>query len=270
MKSLKDYIAELLIGEGRGLNPQYISEQLQVPIANVISCLETENCFKRANRRTYTLATKKGSEVFKLKEEKISKLGLNIKFKRLVNKYTKALLSSESGKSKKEVAPLAKNAAFFEYITKDYVNSIQKYIDLENLKNRSQKGIIEVVKKVSNKLTNTDFEKRLMLLHSQDVVNVRYGILYLLIKNELKQDFFVDNLLTPNERESIYSYCEDFLNPKRVEVTLQGSREWRLHYWEFNKKYIVNKEESKKRVSSIYDKLPSSCWQRDLENIAAC
>jgi hypothetical protein len=49
----------------------------------------------------------------------------------------------------------------------------------------------------------------------------------------------IDNILEPDDRDVFYMLEEeDLLKPDREETTLYDGREWRIHYWRFNKNRI--------------------------------
>lgn len=82
----------------------------------------------------------------------------------------------------------------------------------------------------------------------------------------------IDNVLEPEDRDAFYM-LEDagFLRTWREETTLYDGREWRIHYWMFNKSIIRGEEnkECKKELSKeeqlYFNEVPQETWQRPNE-----
>ncbi len=86
-------------------------------------------------------------------------------------------------------------------------------------------------------------------------------------------DRIIDNILESEDRDSFYTLEEDGLlfRPPKDEVFLPDGRPWEIHYWELNKRKILElalspkkkKIKKKKKDYSIYEGLPEEVWQRD-------
>ncbi len=83
-------------------------------------------------------------------------------------------------------------------------------------------------------------------------------------------DRIIDNVLEPEDRDAFYM-LEDarILFTEREEITLYDGREWRIHYWLFDKDRIAELMElaspmkEQHDVSDFdYDSLPSDAWDR--------
>jgi len=81
----------------------------------------------------------------------------------------------------------------------------------------------------------------------------------------------IDNVLEPEDRDAFYM-LEDagILTTEREETTLYDGREWRIHYWIFRKKRIVEllngiveSEGEGGDGANIYDDMPSEIWSRE-------
>ncbi len=81
-------------------------------------------------------------------------------------------------------------------------------------------------------------------------------------------DRIIDNILEQEDRDVFYM-LEDagLLTTEREETTLYDGREWRIHYWLFEKDKIIEKiqSETKKDDHSgeeqdVYDEIPDGVW----------
>ncbi len=81
-------------------------------------------------------------------------------------------------------------------------------------------------------------------------------------------DRIIDNILEQEDRDVFYM-LEDagLLTTEREETTLYDGREWRIHYWLFEKDKIIDKirSETKKDEQSrddqnVYDEVPDGVW----------
>lgn len=81
-------------------------------------------------------------------------------------------------------------------------------------------------------------------------------------------DRIIDNILEQEDRDVFYM-LEDagLLTTEREETTLYDGREWRIHYWLFEKDKIIEKirSESKKEdpageEGNVYDEVPDGVW----------
>lgn len=83
-------------------------------------------------------------------------------------------------------------------------------------------------------------------------------------------DRIVDNVLEPEDRQLFYILEEEeMLRTEREENTLYDGREWRTHYWLFNKDNIFryaeggNSKKKKKEEDSleaIYESISEDAW----------
>ncbi len=78
----------------------------------------------------------------------------------------------------------------------------------------------------------------------------------------------IDNVLEQEDRDVFYM-LEDagLLTTEREETTLYDGREWRIHYWLFNKGNIKNliemesvSEDDHEETISVYDDIPEGVW----------
>ncbi|MFO7991666.1 MAG: DUF6015 family protein [Thermoplasmata archaeon] len=78
----------------------------------------------------------------------------------------------------------------------------------------------------------------------------------------------IDNILEQEDRDVFYM-LEDagLLTTEREETTLYDGREWRIHYWLFQKDKIMTlvqmepkKEENYESETSVYDDVPDGVW----------
>ncbi len=78
----------------------------------------------------------------------------------------------------------------------------------------------------------------------------------------------IDNVLEQEDRDVFYM-LEDagLLTTEREETTLYDGREWRIHYWLFNRNNIKNlmemdhiSEEDHNETMSVYDDIPEGVW----------
>jgi len=83
------------------------------------------------------------------------------------------------------------------------------------------------------------------------------------------EDRVIDNVLEPSDRQLFY-FLEGsgVLSTGRETISLYDGRDWRIHYWIFNRDKIINqlkieeKEKEEKREENIYDTLPAEAWAR--------
>ncbi|MEF8832821.1 MAG: DUF6015 family protein [Candidatus Thermoplasmatota archaeon] len=81
-------------------------------------------------------------------------------------------------------------------------------------------------------------------------------------------DRIIDNILEQEDRDVFYM-LEDagLLTTEREETTLYDGREWRIHYWLFEKDKIVEKirsetknEDQSGEEENVYDEVPDGVW----------
>ncbi|MFP4001154.1 MAG: DUF6015 family protein [Thermoplasmata archaeon] len=81
-------------------------------------------------------------------------------------------------------------------------------------------------------------------------------------------DRIIDNILEQEDRDVFYM-LEDagLLTTEREETTLYDGREWRIHYWLFEKDKIIEKLKSAKeeekeagKEKNVYDEVPDGVW----------
>ncbi len=81
-------------------------------------------------------------------------------------------------------------------------------------------------------------------------------------------DRIIDNILEQEDRDVFYM-LEDagLLTTEREETTLYDGREWRIHYWLFEKDKIIEKiqsetkkDEQSREEQNIYDEIPDGVW----------
>ena len=78
----------------------------------------------------------------------------------------------------------------------------------------------------------------------------------------------IDNMLEPEDRDAFYMLEDSgILTTEREETTLYDGREWRIHYWLFQKERIwelINgiegKDVSETSDNSVYDDVPEDVW----------
>jgi hypothetical protein len=83
------------------------------------------------------------------------------------------------------------------------------------------------------------------------------------------EDRVIDNMLDPSDRQLFY-FLEGngIISTGRETISLYDGRDWRIHYWVFNRDLVVRllkEEETKKKESTeedIYATLPSEAWVR--------
>jgi len=86
------------------------------------------------------------------------------------------------------------------------------------------------------------------------------------------QDRILDNTLEPKERQIFYELEKaGILLSEREEVYLSNGREWIIHYWQVNKKKIIqysqenkilqkNTYPQKQSIKSIYNSITDTMW----------
>ncbi len=81
-------------------------------------------------------------------------------------------------------------------------------------------------------------------------------------------DRIIDNILEQEDRDVFYM-LEDagLLTTEREETTLYDGREWRIHYWLFEKDKIIEKinyeserDEQLGEEQNVYDEVPDGVW----------
>ncbi len=81
-------------------------------------------------------------------------------------------------------------------------------------------------------------------------------------------DRIIDNILEQEDRDVFYM-LEDagLLTTEREETTLYDGREWRIHYWLFEKDKIMDKIRAQKEEddktdeeADVYDEVPDGVW----------
>jgi hypothetical protein len=81
-------------------------------------------------------------------------------------------------------------------------------------------------------------------------------------------DRIIDNVLEPEDRDAFYM-MEDagILYTEREEITLYDGREWRIHYWLFNRDRIEKLKnaapqapEESVAAKSVYSEIPDDVW----------
>lgn len=83
-------------------------------------------------------------------------------------------------------------------------------------------------------------------------------------------DRIIDNVLEQEDRNAFYMLEDaDILTTQREETTLYDGREWRIHYWLFNKERVEELISQKAQKTSVrtteefdYNDLPDEMWQR--------
>ena len=81
----------------------------------------------------------------------------------------------------------------------------------------------------------------------------------------------IDNVLEPEDRDAFYM-MEDagILFTEREEITLYDGREWRIHYWLFNKERINRLMEKKPRAAKVIDDSESIYKTEVTDDMWAC
>ncbi len=81
-------------------------------------------------------------------------------------------------------------------------------------------------------------------------------------------DRIIDNVLESQDRGAFYM-LEDarILSTEREETTLYDGREWRIHYWLFNRDAIDKlirgedrSDDGQSEEANVYDQLPPEAW----------
>lgn len=83
-------------------------------------------------------------------------------------------------------------------------------------------------------------------------------------------DRIIDNVLEPEDRDAFYMMEDSgILYTEREEITLYDGREWRIHYWLFNRDCIMKLRdlEPEQRAApdasqSVYADIPDDVWNR--------
>ncbi|WII08688.1 hypothetical protein O8W32_05815 [Methanomassiliicoccales archaeon LGM-DZ1] len=83
-------------------------------------------------------------------------------------------------------------------------------------------------------------------------------------------DRIIDNVLEPEDRDAFYMMEDSgILYTEREEITLYDGREWRIHYWLFNRDRIMklrDLEPEQRAVpdasQSVYADIPDDVWNR--------
>lgn len=81
-------------------------------------------------------------------------------------------------------------------------------------------------------------------------------------------DEIIDNMLDTKDRLVFYQLEEEgLLATRHEEPTLPDGRNWRTHYWRWNRQniFIKRPEEQPKPEGTIYDRLADFVWQHGLE-----
>ncbi len=81
------------------------------------------------------------------------------------------------------------------------------------------------------------------------------------------EDEIIDNILDTKDREVFYQLEEEgLLKTRHEEVLLYDGRNWRTHYWLWNKPNIFSPVEKQPQPeATIYARLADFVWQRGLE-----
>ena len=83
------------------------------------------------------------------------------------------------------------------------------------------------------------------------------------------EDRVIDNLLGPSDRQIFYFLeGKSILSTGRETISLHDGRDWRIHYWVFNRERVGNfieqdkVKEERNETMDIYTTLPSEAWVR--------
>ncbi len=84
-------------------------------------------------------------------------------------------------------------------------------------------------------------------------------------------DRIIDNVLEPEDRDAFYM-MEDagILFTEREEITLYDGREWRIHYWLFNRDRISTLMDQKPKVRRHVDETESVYRTEVTDDMWAC
>jgi len=83
------------------------------------------------------------------------------------------------------------------------------------------------------------------------------------------EDRVIDNILYPSDRQLFYFLeGKSILSTGRETISLYDGRDWRIHYWVFNRELVKHylkeeeKKEKEKKEKDIYAELPPEAWAR--------
>jgi hypothetical protein len=83
------------------------------------------------------------------------------------------------------------------------------------------------------------------------------------------EDRIIDNLLYPSDRQLFYFLeGKGILSTGRETISLYDGRDWRIHYWVFNRdlvRHFLTEEEKRtkeKKEEDVYSELPPEAWVR--------
>ena len=80
------------------------------------------------------------------------------------------------------------------------------------------------------------------------------------------EDFIIDNLLKPKDRDVFYKLeTEGLLSTFEEEVQIQKGKLWRIHYWRLNKARIMElakgpDEKEKQSIGEFYESMSDDIW----------
>ncbi|MGM0510093.1 MAG: DUF6015 family protein [Thermoplasmatota archaeon] len=124
-------------------------------------------------------------------------------------------------------------------------------------KQRSPLTISQLTHAIKNSVDGRDMEERAAQMMAEHVMNF-FGY----------SERIIDNILEQEDRDVFYM-LEDagLLTTEREETTLYDGREWRIHYWLFQKEKIfdlMNKDtlgdSGRNKEKTVYDDVPEGVW----------
>jgi hypothetical protein len=131
-------------------------------------------------------------------------------------------------------------------------NRVEKLVTIEDL--------IKAIKESVSKDVSKEMKDREATAMAQHVMG-HFGY----------QERIIDNTLETEDRDAFYMLEDSgILTTEREETTLYDGREWRIHYWLFNKNKIKElktnydkTEEIKEDAGAIYGEISEDIWQRE-------
>ena len=93
------------------------------------------------------------------------------------------------------------------------------------------------------------------------------GLAYYILNFFGFDDYVIDNILTPKDRDVFYTLEEKgLLGTLQEEVFIKRGKLWRIHYWVLRRENIIRyasiePDEKKSDYSAIYEHLSDEIWE---------
>ncbi len=138
---------------------------------------------------------------------------------------------------------------------------IEPSMDLEDLQNRPLK-VRDLTTAIKNSIDERGMKTSAAQMMAEHVLNF-FGF----------NDRIIDNILEQEDRDVFYM-LEDagLLTTEREETTLYDGREWRIHYWLFEKDKICEliepstcEEDDAEDSEDVYDEVPEGVWSSRMD-----